>query len=272
MSNRCPEYLMDDPREAQRLAEKVNPAHWVAKYFAPPLVIGRDVLDVGCGPGVIAAQIARDFPDNKITGIDLSEDRVAEARKNMADLPNATVQQGVAIDLPFLSGSFDLVYSRFLLEYLIEREKAIAEMVRVCRPGGRVLLQDLDGQLVWHYPIEEDLQSGIDKTLKFLGKTGFDPFVGRKLFAFARSAGLTDLNVRAESYHLFAGAIDEYNFRLWELKLDIALPAIAKALDGEAAAINFKGRFLHHLKHEDTLTYSVVFTVVGTKPQLASKE
>jgi len=144
------EYLMDDPRETQRLAEKVNPAQWVAHYLAPPLEIGRDILDVGCGPGVIAAQVARKFSNSRIVALDASEQRLCEAKKQTAELPNARVQQGLATELPFAEGSFDFVFSRFLLEYLAEREKAVAEMVRVCRPGGQVFLQDLDGQLAWH--------------------------------------------------------------------------------------------------------------------------
>ncbi len=129
-----------------------------------------------------------------------------------------------------------------------------------------MLFQDLDGQLVWHYPEDESLKADVERILHGLATTGFDPYVGRKLYSLARAAGLADIQVSAESYHLFAGRIDEVNFGHWELKLDIALPAAEKILGGRPAAEELKGRFMEYLRREDTLTYSFVFTVTGTKP------
>jgi SAM-dependent methyltransferase len=168
--------------------------------------------------------------------------------------------------LPLASNSFDLVYSRFLLEYLSERQTAVQEMVRVCRSGGKVLLQDLDGQLVWHDPIDRGLQARLAKVVKLLGKTGFDPLVGRKLFGIARAAGLRDISVRVEPYHLIVGCVDPENLRLWELKLDIALPMMAKALGSQKRAAQLKADLLDYFRKEETLSYSVMFTIVGSKP------
>lgn len=258
-------YLMDDPREAKRLADKVDAPRWVDAYFARHLKPDSRVLDVGCGPGVLAAEVARRIPSGNVTGFDASADRLTEAQKNFIRLGNAQAQAGEATALPFTDDSFDFIYCRFLLEYLREKERAVAEMARVCRPGGTVLLQDLDGQLLWHHPVDQALQADIERVLAVLGETGFDPFAGRKLFAVARAIGLTDIQVQAESYHLFAGQIDDSNLRLWELKLDIALPVAAKALGGISAAESLKRRFLDYLQREDTLTYSVLFTVCGQK-------
>jgi len=174
----------------------------------------------------------------------------------------------LATRIPFGADRFDLVFCRFLLEYLPDRADALAEMVRVCRPRGRVVLQDLDGQFVWHYPLDERLQAGIERVLDGLRATGFDPFVGRQLFSLARRVGLQDIEVRAESYHLIAGCIDDFSYELWTLKLKIALPAIAKTLKDWVAAEWLRETFLAYLRREDTLTYSVVFTVTGVKAEL----
>lgn len=258
-------YLMDDRREAKRLADKVDASQWVSTHFIRHLKSDSQVLDVGCGPGALAAEIARRIPQGSVTGLDASADRLSEAQRNFTELNNAQTKLGEATALPFDNESFDFVYCRFLLEYLPEKERAIAEMVRVCRSNGKVLLQDLDGQLLWHYPEEPALQADLKRVLAALGRTGFDPFVGRKLFALARGAGLADIELQAESYHLFPGRIDEHNFRLWETKLDIALPAVAKVLGSVTAAEGLKARFLNYLQREDTLTYSVLFTVTGQK-------
>lgn len=254
---------MQDTREAQRLADKVDAVAWVEQYLTPHLSDATTILDVGCGPGAIVNAAARVHTTRHFTGIDLVGDRFA---LNVGEeLENVSLKVGNAIALPFADCSFDFVICRFLLEYLPDRERAVHEMVRVCKPYGRILLQDLDGQLVWHYPEDLELNDQLHRVLTELHSTGFDPFVGRKLFSFAQNAGLRDIKVRAESYHLFAGKIDKENDRLWTLKLDIALPTIAKILGSDNAAQSLRVRFLKYLRRDDTLTYSVMFSVLGQK-------
>jgi ubiquinone/menaquinone biosynthesis C-methylase UbiE len=256
-------YFMDDPREAARLGRKVDPERWVEKYLCPLLPRDGHVLEVGCGPGVLAFAAARERPTATVTGVDISPARFAG---RAAGAPrNVRLREGDAVDLPFADRTFDLVYSRFLLEYLPDKQRAVGEMARVCSPGGRVLLQDLDGQLLWHFPEDAELQEGVRRVLHALSERGFDPFVGRKLFSLCKAAGLTDIRVSAESYHLYAGAIDEHASSLWREKFDIVLPVAAGVL-GEPAAIALRERFLQYLRRDDSLTYSVMFTVHGTKP------
>ena len=98
-----------------------------------------------------------------------------------------------------------------------------------------------------------------------MANTGFDPFIGRKLFSIAKAAGLSDVEVQAEPYHFYAGRIDDENYHLWDLKLEIALPIMEQALGSVGRARELKERFLEHLANDDTLTYSTIFTVTGTK-------
>ncbi|MBI3245042.1 MAG: methyltransferase domain-containing protein [Deltaproteobacteria bacterium] len=259
-------YFMEDSREAERLAAKVAPESWVTTDLpAANLHRVRDVLDVGCGPGVIVRALANRCPKAQVTGLDISPERVARATWNNADVSNVAICHASAACMPFEDNRFDLVYCRLLLEYLPDRAEAVAEMARVCRPGGSVILQDLDGQLLWHFPCDERMNGGLGRVLRRLSDTGFDPFVGRKLYSLAWRAGLRDLDVRIEPYHLIAGAIDERNYELWKLKLDIAFPFIVKALGSRDEAEQLAAAFLQHLQREDTLTYSVVFTVSGRK-------
>jgi SAM-dependent methyltransferase len=175
------------------------------------------------------------------------------------------------MQIPLESDSVDLVVCRLLLEYLADRAQAIAEMVHVVKPGGRVVLQDLDGQIVWHWPVDEDLKQQVDRVLEHLRRSGFDPFVGRKLFSLAHAAGLSQLDVRVDPYHLIYGRVEEHTQRLWELKLDILLPVAAEALGCEMAAQRLKKQFLDYLCRDDSLTYSTIFTVTGIKAENARK-
>jgi ubiquinone/menaquinone biosynthesis C-methylase UbiE len=260
------DYIMDDPREAARLEAKVDPEAWVQKYMACHLARGMEVLSVGCGPGVILGAICALYPSVRGTGLDISPDRIEEAMRKNQDNPRARFVCGDAHAMKFRAGSFDVVYCRMLLQYLQEKERAVAEMVRVCKPGGTVLLQDLDGQLLWHYPEDSEMQRAIERAMKALGTTGFDPFVGRKLFSLAQKAGLEKLKVQVECYHLIAGEITPNVLRQWELKMEIAQPQMARIFGSETEAREHSRRFLDYLRRPDTLTYSTVFTVTGEKP------
>lgn len=174
-------------------------------------------------------------------------------------------RSGDARALPLEDGSFDVVYSRLMLQYVAERDVAVAEMARVTRPGGTVVLFDLDGQLVWHDPLGPELRALLDPVTQALTAAGFDPHTGRRLYGLARRAGLTDLDVRVDPYHLIAGRIDPVQRGQWELKLDIARPLIARALGSPQAGDEAVAAFLAHLDSAETLTYSVAFTVTGRR-------
>ncbi len=258
-------YIMEDPREAMRLELKVDPETWVDKYLAHHLTPGANVLSVGCGPGVILQAVCSKDPLIHGTGMDVSVARVQQANERHSSNPRLTFVHGDAHDIHFPSDSFDVVYSRMLFEYLADKERAAEEIVRVCRPGGTVLIQDLDGQLLWNYPEEPALQRSIEAVITGLGSTGFDPFVGRKLFTFAHNAGLENIGVQVECYHLIAGEADPNILKQWELKLEIAVPQVARILGSESAATEQARRFIEYLRRPDTLTYSNVFTVTGKK-------
>jgi SAM-dependent methyltransferase len=259
-------YIMEDPREAIRLELKVDPEAWVQKYVTRHIRPGVEVLSVGCGPGVILRAASALHPTIKAAGIDISVDRIEEAIQRNRENPHVKFVCGDAHAMQFPSDSFDFVFSRMLLQYLQEKERAVAEMVRVCRPGGVVLLQDLDGQLLWHYPEDPLVQGTVRKVVAALAATGFDPFVGRKLFWLARMAGLKNLNAQVECYHLIVGEIDPLILQQWELKLEIARPRLVRVLGSEGEALQQTRRFLEYLSRPDTLTYSTMFTITGEKP------
>src|SRR5882724_8070339 len=182
-------YIMDDPREGQRLLDKVDAPSWISKYLEPHLQDARTILSVGCGPGVFLRELAAIRPNAEFVGVDVSAQRIHEAEVRLRGVSNARVQIGDAQALPFESDSFDFVFCRFLMEYLPDKQQAVREMVRICRAGGKLLLQDLDGQLLWHSPEDPGLQQTIERVVSRLATTGFDPFVGRKLFNLSYEAG-----------------------------------------------------------------------------------
>jgi ubiquinone/menaquinone biosynthesis C-methylase UbiE len=107
---------------------------------------GLDVLDVGSGAGDDAREIASIVgPNGRVTGIDLNETLVAESRKRAAESGSpAEFRRGDARALDLPSQSFDRVRTDRVLMFVPEIDKAIAEIVRVLRPGGRVAASEID--------------------------------------------------------------------------------------------------------------------------------
>jgi SAM-dependent methyltransferase len=222
------------------------------------------VLDVGCGPGTITAEIARRVPDGDVVAVDSSEARLSVARGNLSAYANASAVAGDARSLPFDDASFDLVYSRFLLEHVPYKRRAADELARVCRPGGTVLLQGLDGQLVNNYPPDPDLQRGLGRALAHLSATGFDPHVGRRLRTLLQQAGLVPEGTEVEPYQVIAGSIGAAARAQWCATLDLAAGTLTKLGFPDGPAIG--AMFLDYLDRDDTITFSHLFTSWARKP------
>jgi ubiquinone/menaquinone biosynthesis C-methylase UbiE len=104
---------------------------------------GGRVLDVGTGPGVLLVELARRRPDLSLSGVDLSADMVAAARRNLAPFGDrAGAQVGDVTSLPFPDHSFDLIVSSLSLHHWDQPEAGAAELGRVVKPGGRVHIYD----------------------------------------------------------------------------------------------------------------------------------
>jgi arsenite methyltransferase len=114
---------------------------------------GERVLDVGVGPGLLAAEMAAEVgPGGRVCGVDVSEPMLALAR-GRATAPGAApveLRRADATRLPYPAASFDAAVSTQVLEYVADVPGALAELHRVLRPGGRVLVLDTDwDSIVW---------------------------------------------------------------------------------------------------------------------------
>jgi SAM-dependent methyltransferase len=102
-----------------------------------------EVLDVACGPGIVACALAA--VARHVTGIDLTPAMIeqAEAKQRGLGLDNLTWVVGDVVPLPFANHSFSVVVTRYLFHHLLDPKTVFTEMVRVTRPGGRVAVIDV---------------------------------------------------------------------------------------------------------------------------------
>jgi arsenite methyltransferase len=113
---------------------------------------GERVLDIGSGPGFLVVSIADAVgPTGTVHGLDSSPAMNTPARARSASRPWIHIDDGDAVNLPYPDASFDAAVSTQVYEYVPDVPKALAELRRVLRPGGRALVLDTDwDSLVWH--------------------------------------------------------------------------------------------------------------------------
>lgn len=156
---------------------------------------GQHALDVGCGVGTTAIEMARRFGAD-VTAVDISPIMLERARSNVrrAQLDaRVRVDRADILGLPFLDGSFDRVIAEAVTMF-VDRPRAAAELVRVCRPGGMVLATEF----LWRQPPTDEARE------LFLGQLcpgmQLDNLDGW-LQIYAR-AGLADIQVRTGPFEL----------------------------------------------------------------------
>ena len=109
------------------------------------LTDGKRVLDIGSGPGLLAYDMAASVgPEGRVCGIDISEDMLTMSRKRCAEQPWTEFQRADATNLPYPDDTFDAAVSTQVYEYVADIPRALGELYRVTRPGGRVVVLDTD--------------------------------------------------------------------------------------------------------------------------------
>ena len=157
------------------------------------IVAGQKVLDLGCGSGVISHELAKRVYPAEVIGIDISEELLKKGEhiyraQSHRTQENLSFQQGSVYELPFPNNSFDVVYARLLFQHLSAPLDALANILRVLKPGGKLCILDIDKGWSGLYP-EPHSSVELDKAIiqEQLSQGG-DPWVGRKLSSYLSSA------------------------------------------------------------------------------------
>jgi SAM-dependent methyltransferase len=168
-----------------------------AAYLVPHLTSGTSVLDVGCGPGTITADIGRRVEPGRVLGIDTSAAVIEQARRDAGVSANAEfrVEDLYALDLE--DARFDIVHAHQVLQHLPDPVGALRQMKRVCKSGGIVAARDGDyGAFRW-YPDEPALDRWLALYRTIARRNGGEPDAGRFLLAWAHAAGFEDVRAGA---------------------------------------------------------------------------
>jgi ubiquinone/menaquinone biosynthesis C-methylase UbiE len=194
-----------DERASRRLLQTyktpdiVEQRRIVLRALAPEP--GERVLDIGSGPGLMAAELAAAVgPDGRVDGIDVSESMLAIANEQPRENTAApvTFTAGEALSIPFADEIFDAVVSTQVYEYVSDIPAALAQARRVLRPGGRIAILDTDwDSIVWRSGDRERMQ----RVLTVWDEHLADPYLPRSLPSALTHSQFSD--IRCEVVPMF---------------------------------------------------------------------
>jgi SAM-dependent methyltransferase len=166
----------------------------------------RRLLEVGSGVGAQTEILLRHFPDIHVTGIDIQDEQLAEARRFLATVPWATgrfdIRKMDAEKLDFEPESFDCAFLCWILEHVPSPPRVLGEVRRVLAPGSPIVCSEVLNATFFIDPYSPDTlrywMAYNDRQIEL----GGDPFVGAKLGNLLSSVGFRDVTTDVKTFHL----------------------------------------------------------------------
>ncbi|KAG5417750.1 hypothetical protein I9W82_005386 [Candida metapsilosis] len=170
------------------------------KFITNVLEPDFKVLDVGCGPGSITIDLAKNYltKGGSVIGVEPTEDVINAAnslkQSSGADVDNVSFKIGSIYNLPFEDNTFDLVYAHQVVVHLADPIKALKELARITKPGKFVAIKDGDMDSIIIDPPKYDILREYN-IASALNRGSTDIKAGRKLFRRAIEAGYRPSNI-----------------------------------------------------------------------------
>lgn len=171
-------------------------------YLLPHLRPGQRLLDVGCGPGTITADLAGLVAPGTVVAVDAAAGILEEARTTAAARSAGTIvfEHADVLALPYPDDHFDVVHAHQVLQHVPDPVGALREMRRVCRPGGLVAARDGDyGGFLWTPP-DPVLDRWLSLYLAVARANGGEPLGARWLAPWAGQAGFSGVVASASTW------------------------------------------------------------------------
>ncbi|MYU25202.1 methyltransferase domain-containing protein [Streptomyces sp. SID8352] len=188
-----------------------------AAYLLGSLEPHMTVLDVGCGPGTITADLAALVPGGRVTGVDRAAGILERAAATAAGrgLANVSFEVADVQALHYPDDTFDVVHAHQVLQHVSDPVRALREMGRVTRPGGLVAVRDADYAAMTWYPASAGLDDWLDLYHRVARANGGEPDAGRRLKAWAMEAGFTDITASSGTWTYATPEEREWWSGLW---------------------------------------------------------
>lgn len=189
-----------------------------AAYLLAHLRAGMDLLDVGCGPASITADLAERVAPGRVVALDATAGALEAARATLRDrglCEQVEVTRGDVMALPFEDASFDVVHAHQVLQHLADPVGALAEMRRLTRPGGIVAVRDAVYSAMTWFPEPSGMEQWRSVYMATARANGGEPDAGSRLLSWAREAGFTDVTASASTWCYATPADRAWQSQTW---------------------------------------------------------
>jgi ubiquinone/menaquinone biosynthesis C-methylase UbiE len=258
MSEHSRPYAIHSDDECERLELQARLANIEGHLRYLPVLPDNRVLDVGCGSGSMSRLLARSFPRVEVVGVDLREEYLDFARSlaSAENIKTLIFRSADVFALPFADKSFDVVWTKYLLQWLKEPKRALNELKRVTRPGGVVVSCDFAGFAIEHYPVATEFDRQVRRVMTSL----VDCDIGRKVAPLMISLGFRNVLVEIEADRIFTviGRIDAERRWNWEKQFQAARPYLVQIIGSEAGADQFVEAFLANCDNPATCSMTTL--------------
>jgi ubiquinone/menaquinone biosynthesis C-methylase UbiE len=188
-----------------------------AAYLLDSLKPHMRILDIGCGPGTITADLAERVPDGQVTGVDHAPGILDQARQVAAGRGLRNVEFAVADvhALEYPDDTFCVVHAHQVLQHVGDPVQALREMYRVTKPGGFIAVRDADFSSMTWYPSAQGMDDWLDLYLRVARANGGEPDAGRRLKSWALAAGIQDITATSSTWTFATEDEREWWSGLW---------------------------------------------------------
>ena len=189
-----------------------------AAYLLAHLRAGMDLLDVGCGPASITADLTERVAPGRVVALDAAAGALEAARATLRERrlsEQVEVTSGDVMALPFEDASFDVVHAHQVLQHLTDPVGALAEMRRVTRPGGIVAVRDAVYSAMTWFPEPAGMEQWRSVYMATARANGGEPDAGSRLLSWAREAGFADASASASTWCYATPADRAWQSQTW---------------------------------------------------------
>jgi ubiquinone/menaquinone biosynthesis C-methylase UbiE len=161
---------------------------------------GMSLLELGGGPGYVTQQLLEMLPNGQVTVVERDPvliERAANYLKGKGD-EHLRIIEGSVMDMPLPDSSFDFAFGRLVFQHLPDPVGAAKEALRVLKPGGKLVIDDIDDRLHTFEPVAEPQVEAIyERFRREQASKGGNRFIGRRLPRILQEAGFRNIQIEA---------------------------------------------------------------------------
>ncbi|HTN46659.1 MAG TPA: methyltransferase domain-containing protein [Flavipsychrobacter sp.] len=192
-------YIIEGGAEGKKrldvLSEVLND-HSLSLITSGISLVGKSVLELGCGGGNLTRTLARQIGDSrKVTAIDFDGEILALAKEQATNegIRNINFIAMDAYQIAYVE-EFDIVYTRFLLSHLKEPLRLLEKMIQALKPGGKIIIEDIDFSGHFCFPPSPAFNTYQDLFIAAATNNGQNPHIGLSLFSLLNETDLHEVN------------------------------------------------------------------------------